>query len=128
MIKWLDASPPKSVHVCNEEMGELIKVEAGGRPPAGNKGDGRHSPCSPQTPVADDVCELASDRQEQSAEGNTTVADKQIPLKTEPQSEPLASPRPRSPVGAAKANCISSNNKHAIRTNDITSACCSNGC
>lgn len=47
-------------------------------------------------------------------EENTTAADKQAPLKTELQSQPLASPR-RSPMWVAKANCISSDNKHAIR-------------
>lgn len=76
--------------MCNEKMGELIKVEAGRRPPAGNKDTGGPLEYLRMTTCAG-TCIPAKAKREVKH-----TYDKRILLKTDPQSRPFSSPRLRS--------------------------------
>lgn len=67
-------------------------------------------------------CLLTRSKSTRKPEDNTHVDNKEIPLKTDRKSQPLSFPRLSSPMGAAEPNCISSNNKHTIRPNDVIAA------
>lgn len=76
--------------MCNEKMGELIKVETGRRPPAGNKDTASSLKYQRMTTWAYTCIPAKAKREEKH------TYDKQILLKTDPQSQPFSSPSLRS--------------------------------
>ena len=100
-------------------MGDLIKVDTGRRPPAGNKEPPRMS-------VHMNICTRAlSHTHVHLAALNVAKArksPKQMLLKTDGQSGPFSFSHTDFPSGGAQPNCISFNNKHMIRPNDVIAA------